>query len=103
MAKIKLEADPTFKAPVGIPVPGSSPALVEFTFKHRTRDAVLKWLEESRDASDVETVKAMATAWELDDEFNDENIAKLCNNYAGAGFAIVQAYLDELRGARSKN
>jgi hypothetical protein len=103
MAKIKLEANPTFKAKVPVPVPGETPALVEFTFRHRTRDAVLKWLEESKDASDVETVKAVASAWELDDSFTDENIATLCNNYAGAGFAIVDTYLRELRGARSKN
>lgn len=103
MAKIKLEADPTFKAQVGIPVPGATPALVEFTFKHRTKDAVLKWLGEMREAGDVDTVKSVASAWDLDDAFTDENIGKLCNNYAGAGGAIVTAYLDELRGARTKN
>lgn len=103
MAKIKLEADPTFKAKVGIPVPGSDPALVEFTFKHRTRDAVMKWLAESQESSDVQSVQDVATAWELDDAFNAENIDRLCQNYAGAGFAIVSAYLEELRGARTKN
>ena len=102
-AKLKLCPDPTFKAYVQVPVPGAGTAPVQFTFKHRSREQVLAWLEEDKEAGDVPTVKAVAIGWDLDDEFNDENIAKLCSNYAGAGFAIVQTYLDELRGARAKN
>lgn len=102
-AKLKLTPDPTFKAPVSIPVPGSQDASVVFTFKHRTREAVLAWLEQDKDAGDVATVNAVAMGWDLDDEFNDENINRLCQNYAGAGFAIVNTYLSELRGARTKN
>lgn len=103
MAKLKLIAEPTFKAKAGIPVPGGEPAMVEFTFKHRTRDQVLAWFESSKDDGDVATVQAVATAWDLDDAFTAENIERLCQNYTGAGFAIVQTYLDELRGARTKN
>lgn len=103
MAKIKLDADPTFSCAVPIPVPGKGIVDVQFTFKHRSREQVLAWVNEAKDNGDVATVKAVATGWELDDEFTDENIAKLCSNYAGAGFAIVQTYLDELRGARVKN
>ena len=101
--KIKLCAEPTFKAPVQIPVPGAGPTPVEFTFKHRTREQVLAWLGDTQESGDVKTVQDVASGWELDDEFNAENIGTLCSNYAGAGFAIVQTYLDELRGARAKN
>lgn len=103
MAKIKLEAEPTFKAFVPIPVPGAKTTPVEFTFKHRTRKAIVEWLEANKDDDDVKMVQSVATAWELDDEFNAASIAKLCDNYAGAGYAIIQTYLDELRGARAKN
>ena len=103
MGKLSLSAAPTFKAPVPIPVPGGDPVPVEFTFKHRTRDAALAWLEASRDAKDVDAVLDLAAGWELDDAFNAENIERLLQNYAGAGVAIVNAYLEELRGARSKN
>jgi hypothetical protein len=102
-AKLKLCADPTFQAPVPIPVPGAGTTPVQFTFKHRTREQVMSWLNEDKDKGDVETVRAVASGWDLDDAFTDENIATLCSNYAGAGFAIVQTYLDELRGARAKN
>lgn len=103
MAKLKLNPEPTFKAKVGIPVPGSRPAEVLFTFKHRTRDEVLAWMEGSRDATDVESVLDVVVGWELEDEFNRENVERLCNNYPGSGLVIVSAYLDELRGARVKN
>jgi hypothetical protein len=103
MPKLKLTPDPTFKAPVLIPVPGGPDASVVFTFKHRTREQVLAWLEEDKDAGDVPTVNAVALGWDLDDEFNDANIERLCQNYAGAGYAIVNTYLTELRGARTKN
>lgn len=103
MAKLKLNPEPTFKAKVGIPVPGSRPAEVLFTFKHRTRDEVIAWVEGSRDATDVESVLDVVVGWELEDEFNRENVERLCNNYPGSGLVIISAYLDELRGARVKN
>lgn len=103
MARLKLNPEPTFKAKVGIPVPGGRPADVQFTFKHRTRDEVIDWLDGSREASDVQSVMDCAIAWDLDDEFTAENVERLCNNYTGAGMAIVGTYLDELRGARAKN
>lgn len=103
MAKLKLNPEPTFKAKVGIPVPGSRPAEVLFTFKHRTRDEVIAWVEGSRDATDVDSVLDVVVGWELEDEFNRENVERLCNNYPGSGLVIISAYLDELRGARVKN
>lgn len=103
MAKIKLVPDPTFTAKVPIPVPGGKPVDVEFTFLHRKRDEVKGWIEANAEATDVESIKWCAKGWELDDEFNAENIDLLCQNYAAAGVAILQTYLDALRGARTKN
>lgn len=103
MAKLKLNPEPTFKAKVGIPVPGSRPVDVEFTFKHRARDEILAWLDDNRDATDVQSVEQCVVGWGLEDEFSRENVERLCNNYPGAGMAILAAYLDELRGARAKN
>lgn len=45
MTKLKLNPEPTFKATVGIPVPGVGNVDVEFTFKHRTRKAITDFLE----------------------------------------------------------
>ena len=72
--KLKLNPEPTFKAKVGIPVPGSRPVDVVFTFKHRTREEILEWVQESRDDTDAESVADAAAGWDLDDEFTPENI-----------------------------
>lgn len=103
MAKLKLEANPTFDASVDVPVPGSDPVPVRFTFKHRTRSQYLAWVEEAKDRSDAEVLMELAIGWEFDDEFNAENAAKLCDNYAGVGVALVQTYHLELLGQRTKN
>lgn len=103
MARLKLNPEPTFKAKVGIPVPGSRPVDVVFTFKHRTRDEVTAWCEASRDSEAGESIEQCVVGWDLEDELNRENIERLCNNYPGAGLAIIGVYLDELRGARAKN
>ena len=103
MAKLKQNPEPTFKAKVGIPVPGSRTVEVQFTFKHRTRDETLEWIDQSKDDPAAKSIMECAVGWELEDEFNAENVERLCNNYSGAGNAVVFAYLDELRGARAKN
>ena len=103
MAKLKLNPEPTFRAKVAVPVPGAAAASVEFTFKWRTRDEVIAWIEAVQDKTDAEIIMDAAVAWELDDEFTVENAARLCNTYCGAGRSFMDAYLGELRGARSKN
>lgn len=103
MARLRLNPEPTFKAKVSIPVPGSSPASVEFTFKHKTRAQTKEWIEGLADGSDTAIVQEIVVAWELDDEFTPENVARLCENYLGAAAAILSTYLAELRGAREKN
>jgi hypothetical protein len=45
----------------------------------------------------------MASAWDLDDEFNADNIDRLLQNYGGSGRSIFDTYLRELNGARAKN
>lgn len=103
MAKLKLTPDPTFKASVGIPVPGVGKAPVEFTFKHRTNDQLQRWGKEVESSTDAETIMDCVQGWDLDDEFNAANVKIFCNNYPGAAYAIITDYMAELRGARTKN
>ncbi len=104
MAKLKLQPDPTFKAKVEISVPGGTPAKVEFTFKHRTRQEMDRFLKSVSDMKDdPEMILALATGWELADEFNEENVRTLCDSYISAPAAIFDAYLQELAGNRRKN
>lgn len=105
MAKISLEPNPTFDAVVSIPRPGLDNASVRFTFRHRSRTAVLTWVESigKDEKVDIDQVMDVASGWELDDTFTRENVALLCENYGGASRAILETYLRELRGAREKN
>lgn len=103
MNVFKLDPAPTFDAEVAIPVHGGKEVNVKFTFKHRNREQLDEFFKDVVGKTDVETVKDVATGWGLSDEFSDENIGKLCSNYLGAGFAIAQAYLSEIRQARLGN
>lgn len=104
MAKFKLTPNPTFKTKVGIPVPGvSDPVEVEFTFKYRTRSEVMEWSEAIKSKQDHEIIFDCVTAWELTDDYTEENIKRLCDNYPTAGAEIAVAYLRELAGVRTKN
>ncbi|KAF1706291.1 phage tail assembly chaperone [Pseudoxanthomonas sacheonensis] len=103
MAKLILTAEPTFKAPVAIPVPGGKTTTVSFTFTWRTRDQAKDWMESIEKMSDEEIVLSAATGWELDDDFNAENVKALCQKFGGSARAIFNTYVDELRGAKAKN
>ena len=103
MAKLKLQPEPTFKAVVMIPAAGSSDLPLEFTFKHRTRDQLRKFVEESAERDDADTILDMASGWELSDSFNKENVTLLVQNYTAAARAVFDKYLDELARARQKN
>jgi len=103
MAKLTLAQEPTFKAPVAIPVPGSKPVSVSFTFKWRTRDEARAWLEEVDALGDEDVVLSMASGWELDDTFDADNVKALCQKFAGAASAIFSTYVEQLRGAKAKN
>ena len=103
MAKLSLTPNPTFKAKVGISVPGKGKVPTEFTFRHMSRKDLLAWIEASKDKADVDCILEVATGWELDDEFNRENVEALCDTYLSAGAEIVGDWMQELRGARAKN
>lgn len=101
MPKLTLNAAPTFSAPVGIPVAGSEPAQVIFTFRHRTRDALRDWLAQERD--DVTAILEMASGWDLAEPLDKENAELLVQNYLGAAKAVFDKYITELTQARLGN
>jgi hypothetical protein len=101
MAKLKLVANPTFKAKVEIPVAGGDPVPVEFIFKHRTKTALEEFVKTRTGKSDAESFMEMVEGWELDDPFNKESVELLCDNYIGAGLETYRVYLDQLMQAPS--
>jgi Domain of unknown function (DUF1789). len=104
MAKIQLTPNPTFAAPVLIPVHEGEPVAVSFTFKHRSNPELVAYVrDELESKTDVDVVMDVASAWELDDEFNAENVARLIDNYGGSAKAVWNTYLRVLNGERAKN
>lgn len=105
MSTFVLDPAPTFKAPVDIQVHGGTVVPVVFEFRHRTRDELQKFLEQSSsgELSPCEEIMAMACGWELTAEFNAEAVEKLLQNYQGAIFAIARTYIQEIRQVRLGN
>jgi len=101
--KFNLSANPTFKAKVSIPVPGGKSAEIEFTFKHRSKDALKEFMDDMKGQEDVDLLQDLVSGWDIDDPFNTESLEKLIQNYPGSALAIYQAYLGEMSGARAKN
>ena len=103
MAKLKLVANPTFKAKVGIPMAGGEAVPVEFTFKHRTKTALDEWIKTCSGKSDTESFMEMVEGWDLEEPFSKENVDVLLENYIGASVETYRAYVDELIKHKEKN
>ena len=103
MAKLTLEANPTFTADVGVPVAGAPDVLVPFNFKHRARTELLQWLKELDGKDKVTAITDCVTAWGFEDEFTPANVGRLLEQRIGSGDAIVNTYTEELIKARTKN
>jgi hypothetical protein len=101
--KLSLNAVPTFKAVVSIPVPGDGFTDVEFTFKYRTKDQFKEFGESLKGCEDIDLLMDIACGWDLDDPFDATSLEKMLQLYMGAAPAVLQAYVAEVTGARTKN
>lgn len=101
--KFNLTAAPTFKAQVSIDVPGGKSASVEFTFKHRSKEQFKELMEGMEGREDLDLIKDIASGWELDEPFDVEHLTTMIQNYIGSARAIVETYMRELTGGRTKN
>ena len=98
---LKLQPDPTFRAKVGIPVPGGESVEIEIECKHLAKDVLDPKLKE---LTDDQFAAEVVCGWSgVDEPFSAENLAYLLNHHAGASREIVLAYLRELTGARQGN
>lgn len=104
---LKLNPAPTFRAKVGIPVPGQEqPEQIVCIFKHMTREEYQRFSapEALAKLSDIDTLMALLAGWEeVDEAFSREAVAKMTQAYHGAAFAITAAFAAELTKARLGN
>lgn len=126
MAKIRIAQKATFNAPVLIPIVGSEPEKVEFTFKYRDRTELAALFDEWNEARNkaraalddkpswsevvavdteqqTQQIKDLVVGWGFDDEYNDDNIVAFVKSCHGAAEAVVKAYESAYSQARLGN
>lgn len=103
---LKLTPNPTFVAPVKIPVPGGVGVTIKVEFKHMSKADYAAFIQKEQDTkrSDEDAIMDVAVGWsEVDGEFNRENVARLCQHYHGAANAIAEAFIEQLTQFRRGN
>lgn len=125
MAKIKLgNAPKNFKRKITIELLDGTKGDVEFSFIYRTRSEYAALMDktlaaesgvevpknetaaqafERIGAGTVEFILAIADAWDLDDDFNAENITQLIDTYPAITVAASEAYRLAILEGRTKN
>lgn len=125
--KFSIKRDPTFKATVNLPSPGQEPVPVEFTFKWMDRKEVAqlqdKWLDfyrecepialekewgnkewaEARSEFEYGVLKSFVEAWDIEEEFNEENLKALVESSSDLSAVIVRGYISSYEQAKSGN
>lgn len=104
-AKFKLKPVADFKLPVTFNMPNGEEAKVIFTVAHRKSKDVTELFEgpiEDR-VNDLAFLKEFAKGWDLDEEFNDENLQEAIDFFPGMVISFSYEYIRALAGNRTKN
>ena len=102
---LSLNPKPTFKASVGIPIPGEEkPVNVKFEFNGLSRTELQQWFTDSKDKTDEERLPLIIVNWfGIDEPYTVENLARLLDRYPGSAHAIVRKFTDEVTGQKLGN
>ncbi|QEG05024.1 tail length tape measure protein [Shigella phage JK16] len=105
MAKMKLTLGPLpdFKLPVSFVLPNGDEQVIIFTVRHKKASEIHERYTAEKPMSDVEMITFLASGWDLEDEFNEENVAKLLDYYPSASLSLTGHYMKALAGQRVKN
>lgn len=98
-----LSPDPTFKSKVDIPIAGAKPFVVEFVFRHKSKDQLKEWLDSMQDKEDADAILEVASGWDQPDAFDRDSLVKLAQNRIGSVGAIIAKYISELADKRLGN
>lgn len=101
--KITLAPLPDFKLPVKFTMPDGNEGSILFTVRHLKAKEVQAMYESENIVTDSEFIMKLATGWDLEEEFNEENAKTLVEFYPGAALALTGSYLSALAGQRVKN
>lgn len=103
MAKVKLAANPTFKKKVVIPTPDGD-LDIEFEFRHKSKDELVAFQQNSQGRADIEVVMEIACGWGYDEAaFSRDSVETLLNDRHAAAMTIVTTYFVALTQAKLGN
>lgn len=110
-SKLKLIPNPTFKHIVAVPVAGGESESVEFVFKHKKQSEInamfapenIEGVGQDPIKADTEFLLEFVAAWNVDAEFNQDNVALFLENYSGVVHLIFREYANEINKARWGN
>ena len=101
--KFSLNPEPTFKAKVGIPVPGKGIARIDFEFNYFDRDEYVALFQQDPMPNDKGLIMQIVRGWGLDDEFNEDSVELLLKKYQKAAAAIMTTFCEEIGPSRMGN
>lgn len=104
MAKFKLSlaALPDFKLPVKFKLANDQDVEVIFTVKHK-KTSELQELLSKENLSKKELIMAIASDWDLEEEYNEDNVNEFSDLFPASTVALTTAYMQALTGQRVKN
>lgn len=94
---------PDFQLPVKFVLPNGVEAKFAFTVKALTSSELNATLKDASNQTGAQFIKSLASGWELEDEFSDENINKLVDLYPAVVGGLISTYTQALAGYRVKN
>lgn len=102
---LKLNPNPEFSASVPITEPGKAePTIITVTYRYKTRDALVEFIEQTKDAPVADVLCDIVSGWNgVDAPFTKENLKALVNSYMPAGLEMLKAYYKELAESKIKN
>jgi Phage tail assembly chaperone len=116
--KVKLGARPeSFTHPVEVKLHDGETGVIKMTYIYRTRKQFANLVDDifeeakmkqpvgdaqmdlsmskfiaERDGTSIEYIMRIATGWDLESEFNRENVTQLCDELPGVALAVIDAY-----------
>lgn len=100
--KLSLSALPDFKLPVKFKLANDQDVEVIFTVKHK-KTSELQELLNKEGLSTKELIMEIASDWDLEEEYNEDNVNEFSDLFPASTVALTTAYMQALAGQRVKN
>lgn len=105
MAKLKLSLGrlPSFKLPVKFNLIDGSEVEVVFIAKHLKASELQEFYTRDNENKDTDFLMFICEGWNLEEEFNEENVKEFIELFPSAILPLNQQYMLALTGNRAKN